>query len=100
MSLCAYFPPPLIPNQLPRHKYLFAQPARSYLTRHMHAIRSPERWERQPEKSKAVPGLFANTLTFLNGNFVHGNRSCIGWQFALTECVASLSALLFLVQGG
>jgi cytochrome P450 len=47
----------------------------------------PERWEGDgpPRASFDVPGLYANTLTFLNGNPLHGNRACIGYKFALAE---------------
>jgi hypothetical protein len=47
----------------------------------------PERWDDIPDAAKAIPGLYAHTLTFLNGNPLHGNRACIGWKFALTEYV-------------
>jgi hypothetical protein len=45
----------------------------------------PERWENIPEEVKAIPGLYANILTFLNGNPLGGNRACIGYKFALLE---------------
>lgn len=45
----------------------------------------PERWESAQETASVVPGLYAHTLSFLNGNPVNGNRACIGWKFALTE---------------
>ena len=47
----------------------------------------PERWANPPEAARAIPGLFANTLTFLNGNPLNGNRACIGFKFAMFEYV-------------
>lgn len=56
----------------------------------------PERWEDLPDAVKLIPGLFAHTLTFLNGNgtMTGGNRGCIGWKFALTEIQILLYVLL------
>ena len=55
----------------------------------------PERWaDDPPEAARAIPGLFANTLTFLNGNPLNGNRACIGFKFAMFEYV--LLCLYFL----
>ncbi|KAF7296500.1 Cytochrome P450 [Mycena chlorophos] len=61
----------------------------------------PERWVESEEKSlrvgrRAIPGLWANTLTFLNGNgsAAEGNRACIGWRFALTEMKIMLFVLI------
>lgn len=45
----------------------------------------PERWAQPPSTAKAIPGLYSNTLTFLNGNPLDGNRACIGYKFALIE---------------
>lgn len=45
----------------------------------------PERWENLRSETNAIPGLWSNTLTFLNGNPTNGNRACIGFKFALTE---------------
>jgi cytochrome P450 len=47
----------------------------------------PERWENPPKAVKAIPGLYSNILTFLNGNgnVADGNRACIGYKFALLE---------------
>lgn len=46
----------------------------------------PDRWANVPESARAVPGLWANMMTFLGGGGP-GNpgRSCIGWKFALAE---------------
>jgi len=49
----------------------------------------PERWEKPPKEVKAVPGVYSNILTFL-----HGNRSCIGYKFALLEIKIFLYVLL------
>ena len=56
----------------------------------------PERWvdggRGQGEKGqgeaavrRAIQGLWGGILTFGNGNIVDGNRSCIGYRFALNE---------------
>jgi hypothetical protein len=58
----------------------------SFRTSISHLIpRRPERWAKPPESVRAIPGLFASTLTFLNGNPINGNRACIGFKFALFE---------------
>ena len=55
----------------------------------------PERWAALPPAVCAVPGLYAHTLTFLNGNGgAGGNRSCIGYRFALAEIKVFLACLL------
>lgn len=38
-----------------------------------------------------VPGLWGGLMTFLNGNPINGLRACIGYRFALNECVVFLS---------
>ncbi|PSS37069.1 hypothetical protein PHLCEN_2v1108 [Hermanssonia centrifuga] len=51
----------------------------------------PERWLEEEEgfhgsgRGRGVQGLWGGILTFLNGNIVNGNRSCIGYRFALNE---------------
>jgi cytochrome P450 len=51
----------------------------------------PERWLSGPPKDvEAIPGLWSHILTFGNNNFLNGNRSCIGWKFALLEYVPTL----------
>ncbi len=45
----------------------------------------PERWADPAQSRCAVPGLWSNILTFLNGNTGNGNRSCIGYKFAILE---------------
>ncbi|KAH9073373.1 cytochrome P450 [Lactarius deliciosus] len=56
----------------------------------------PERWTTLPPAVRAVPGLYAHTLTFLNGNGsgTTGNRACIGYRFALAEIKVFLACLL------
>ncbi|KAF8208593.1 cytochrome P450 [Mycena galopus ATCC 62051] len=54
----------------------------------------PERWAQPPSTAKAIPGLYSNTLTFLNGNPLAGNRACIGYKFALIEMKIFLYTLL------
>ena len=44
---------------------------------------SPDRWLSElPGTTAAIPGLWANLLTFLGGQ-----RSCIGFKFAILEYV-------------
>ncbi|OCB84952.1 cytochrome P450 [Sanghuangporus baumii] len=54
----------------------------------------PERWMNLPPSTNSIPGLWSNILTFLNGNVVNGNRSCIGYKFAITEIKVFLFVLL------
>ncbi|KAJ7718118.1 cytochrome P450 [Mycena maculata] len=54
----------------------------------------PERWAHPPSTAKAIPGLYSNILTFLNGNPLDGNRACIGFKFALIEMKIFLYTLL------
>ncbi|KAJ7192531.1 cytochrome P450 [Mycena pura] len=49
----------------------------------------PERWERDPPISNAIPGVWGHMLTFLGGP-----RSCIGFRFSLVETKALLFTLL------
>ncbi|KAJ7749184.1 cytochrome P450 [Mycena metata] len=46
----------------------------------------PERWEKIPERAKAIPGVWANLITFFAGP-----HNCIGFRFSIIE----LKALLF-----
>lgn len=54
---------------------------------------NPERWARgeadaeERARRAAVQGLWGNLMTFGGGNPVNGNRSCIGYRFALSEYV-------------
>ncbi|OSX56492.1 hypothetical protein POSPLADRAFT_1159998 [Postia placenta MAD-698-R-SB12] len=52
----------------------------------------PERWARQ--KSAGPPGLWANMLTFGNGNSTYGTRACIGFRFAINEIKIFLFVLV------
>ncbi|KAI5119364.1 hypothetical protein M0805_008519 [Coniferiporia weirii] len=54
----------------------------------------PERWADPRPSINAIPGLWSNVLTFLNGNPVNGNRACIGYRFALAEIKVFLYVLL------
>ncbi|KAK7469446.1 hypothetical protein VKT23_003917 [Stygiomarasmius scandens] len=54
----------------------------------------PERWASPPAKANAIPGLYSNVLTFLNGNPIDGNRACIGYKFALIEIKIFLYVLV------
>ncbi|KAF9463000.1 cytochrome P450 [Collybia nuda] len=62
----------------------------------------PERWATPPASARAIPGLYAHTLTFLNGNPspTGGNRACIGWRFALLEIKIFLYVLLRDIEFG
>ncbi|KAK0222053.1 cytochrome P450 [Armillaria fumosa] len=55
----------------------------------------PERWAaRTTLRANSIPGLYSNIMTFLNGNPIDGNRSCIGYKFALLEIKIFLYVLL------
>ncbi|KAI0642657.1 cytochrome P450 [Trametes meyenii] len=59
----------------------------------------PERWSRDEEEGArgrraAVQGLWGNMMTFGGGNPVNGNRSCIGYRFALSEVKMFLYVLV------
>ncbi|KAJ7600655.1 cytochrome P450 [Mycena floridula] len=58
----------------------------------------PERHlvEIEPSAQGRLPALYANTLTFLNGNGnnIDGNRACIGWRFSLLEIKIFLYVLI------
>ena len=52
----------------------------------------PERWLEDrnangPPAEKGVQGLWGGILTFGSGNVVNGNRTCIGYRFALNQYV-------------
>ncbi|KAJ6570189.1 cytochrome P450 [Mycena vulgaris] len=49
----------------------------------------PERWEHVPSAANAIPGVWANLLTFLAGA-----HNCIGFRFSLTEQKALLFTLI------
>ena len=56
----------------------------------------PERWleDKGPVGlEKGLQGLWGGILAFGPGNIVNGNRSCIGYRFALNECVLSSTCL-------
>lgn len=48
----------------------------------------PERWLDSgniKDKERALKGLWGGILTFGSGHVVNGNRSCIGYRFAINE---------------
>ncbi|KAG9084063.1 hypothetical protein FRC06_004251, partial [Ceratobasidium sp. 370] len=49
----------------------------------------PERWDNLPPMVKEMPGVWGHLMTF-----VHGNQSCIGFRFAVTEMKALLYSLV------
>jgi hypothetical protein len=48
-------------------------------------VNRPERWFNIPESASSIPGVFSNVMSFLGGA-----RGCIGYRFAVIECVFSL----------
>jgi len=58
----------------------------------------PERWMkgegREQESERVLKGLWGGILTFGSGHVVNGNRSCIGYQFAINEIKTFLYVLL------
>nr|AVZ23853.1 cytochrome P450 [Thanatephorus cucumeris] len=53
----------------------------------------PERWDNLPENAKLMPGVWGHLMTF-----IHGNRSCIGYRFAVIEMKALLYSLVRAVE--
>ncbi|KEP48914.1 cytochrome P450 family protein [Rhizoctonia solani 123E] len=53
----------------------------------------PERWENLPEAAKQMPGVWGHLMTF-----IHGNRSCIGYRFALIEMKALIYSLVRAIE--
>ncbi|KAK0191337.1 cytochrome P450 [Armillaria mellea] len=49
----------------------------------------PERWENLPETVRNIPGVWANTMSFLGGP-----RSCIGFRFSIIEMKAALFSVV------
>ncbi|KAJ7088775.1 cytochrome P450 [Mycena belliarum] len=49
----------------------------------------PERWEKVPNAANAIPGVWANLLTFFGGP-----HNCIGFRFSLVEMKTLLFTLL------
>ncbi|KAF8190972.1 cytochrome P450 [Mycena galopus ATCC 62051] len=49
----------------------------------------PERWEKIPESTSDIPGMWANLLTFFAGP-----HNCIGFRFSLVEIKALLFTLI------
>ncbi|KAF5337476.1 hypothetical protein D9758_013586 [Tetrapyrgos nigripes] len=58
----------------------------------------PERWASPPLQAKAIPGLYANILTFLNGNPLDGNRACIGYKFALMDALNAWATAIYSIR--
>ncbi|KAF8604787.1 cytochrome P450 [Ceratobasidium sp. AG-I] len=53
----------------------------------------PERWDNLPEAAKDMPGVWSHLMTF-----IHGNRACIGYRFALIEMKALMYTLVRAVE--
>ncbi|KAG9128431.1 hypothetical protein FRC07_012539 [Ceratobasidium sp. 392] len=53
----------------------------------------PERWDNLPQGAKAMPGVWGNIMTFLVGN-----RSCIGYRFAVIEMKALIYSLIRAIE--
>ncbi|KAG9128434.1 hypothetical protein FRC07_012542 [Ceratobasidium sp. 392] len=53
----------------------------------------PERWDNLPEAVKDMPGVWSHLMTF-----IHGNRSCIGYRFALIEMKALIYSLVRTIE--
>ncbi|KAG8696935.1 hypothetical protein FRC09_008187 [Ceratobasidium sp. 395] len=53
----------------------------------------PERWDNLPEAAKAMPGVWGHLMTF-----IQGNRSCIGYRFAVAEMKALLYTLVRAIE--
>ncbi|KAG8707550.1 hypothetical protein FRC08_000429 [Ceratobasidium sp. 394] len=53
----------------------------------------PERWDNISETMKGVPGVWGHVMTFLVGN-----RSCIGYRFAVIEMKALLYSLIRAIE--
>ncbi|CAE7228755.1 unnamed protein product [Rhizoctonia solani] len=53
----------------------------------------PERWDNPPEAAKQMPGVWGHLMTF-----IHGNRSCIGYRFALIEMKALIYSLVRAIE--
>ncbi|CAE6529926.1 unnamed protein product [Rhizoctonia solani] len=53
----------------------------------------PERWDNLPEAAKQMPGVWGHLMTF-----IHGNRACIGYRFALIEMKALLYSLVRAIE--
>ncbi|KAG8768678.1 hypothetical protein FRC12_005437 [Ceratobasidium sp. 428] len=53
----------------------------------------PDRWDNLPEAAKAMPGVWGHLMTF-----IQGNRSCIGYRFAVAEMKALLYTLVRAIE--
>jgi len=53
----------------------------------------PERWDELPEAVKSIPGVWGHLMTF-----IYGNRSCIGYRFALIEMKALIYSLVRAIE--
>ncbi|KAG9074412.1 hypothetical protein FRC06_010715, partial [Ceratobasidium sp. 370] len=53
----------------------------------------PERWDDLPEAANTMPGIWGHLMTF-----IQGNRSCIGYRFAVAEMKALLYTLVRAIE--
>ncbi|KAG9120094.1 hypothetical protein FRC07_004565 [Ceratobasidium sp. 392] len=55
----------------------------------------PERWDNLPPSVKEMPGVWGHLMTF-----IHGDQSCIGFRFAVTEMKALIYTLVRSIEFG
>jgi cytochrome P450 len=56
-----------------------------------HFFSRPERWEKVPNAASAIPGVWANILTFFAGP-----HNCIGFRFSLAESAEFIHLFIIL----